>query len=182
MRRSGVRLVALVMTTVVLLAAGQASSQESAANRRAVRHDPAVTAFTTFVVGRELAYPADRAIVVAALDRLACAIEGLALAHTVLGDAAFARVHKLRRDIRRLAIDTDSPALTNERADTFVTVAQLLRGLDRATQGGAKVELLDALDRSANGLDRDYPLKWQPNAMKNFFEFAAKTLRQIDRG
>jgi hypothetical protein len=33
---------------------------------------------------------------------------------------------------------------------------------------------------SADGLDRGYPLKWQPDAMENFSEFAAKLLQQID--
>lgn len=181
MRRSGVPCMALVMTIIALMAAAQASSQELAANRRTAVDDPAVMAFTTFVVGKDLAYPADRAIVVAAFDRLACAIEGLALARNAFGDADFADVHKLRREIRELAISADTPALTKRRAHTFVTVAQLLRNLDRATQGRAEITLLDALDRSARGLDHDYPLKWQPVAMQNFFEFAAKTLQEIDR-
>ena len=172
---------ALVMTIIALMAAAQASSQELATSRRTAGDDPAVMAFRIFVVGKDLSYPADRAIVVAAFDRLACAIEGLALARNAFGDADFAEVHELRREIRRLAISADTPALTNRRADAFLKVAQLLRDLDRDTGGGAEISLVEAVERSARGLDRDYPLKWEPVAMKNFFEFAAETLLEIDR-
>ncbi len=181
MRRFGVRCMALVMTITALMAAAQASSQELATNRRTAGDDPAVMAFRIFVVGKDLSYPADRAIVVAAFDRLACAIEGLALARNAFADADFAEVHELRREIRKLAISADTPALTNRRADTFLKVAQLLRDLDRDTGGGAEISLVEAVERSARGLDRDYPLKWEPVAMKNFFECAAETLLEIDR-
>jgi hypothetical protein len=181
MKRFGARWIALVITIAALLPAAQASSQEeSALNRRTVGHDPAVVAFTTFVGGRDLDYPADRAVIVAALDRLACAIEGLGLTRNDFSDADLSSVHKLRRDIRRLASSADTQALTNARADTFATVALLLRHLDNVTLGGAETSLLDALDRSARGLDRTYPLKWQPVAMQNFFRYASKALKQID--
>jgi len=179
---------ALVMTIIAPLAAAQASSQEAqassqelAVNPRMTGDDPAVVAFRMFVVGKDLSYPADRAVVVAAFDRLACAIEGLGLARNAFNDVDFAAVHELRRDIRNLSISADTPALTKKRADIFVTVAHLLRNLAHATGASAEISLLNALDRSARGLDLDYPLKWQPVAMKNFFEYAAETLQQIDR-
>ena len=181
MARFSVQRLALLTSVLTLLAAVQLSPQESAAARRAVGSDPAVTAFTTFVVGKERESPADRALVVAALDRLACAIEGLALARNVLTDVEFARIHKLRRDVRALGISADTSALTKARAGIFVTTAQLLRDLDGAVPRGADKALINSLDLSADGLDRDYPLKWQPDAMENFFEFAAKLLQQIDQ-
>ena len=135
--RSGVPCMALVMTIIALMAAAQASSQELAANRRTAVDDPAVMAFTTFVVGKDLAYPADRAIVVAAFDRLACAIEGLALARNAFGDADFADVHNLRREIRELAISADTPALTKgapTRSSQSHNFSAILIALHRAVQ------------------------------------------------
>jgi hypothetical protein len=67
------------------------------------RVDPAVDAYTTFIQGKKLAVPVDRPFVVAALDRLVSAVEGLALARDASTDGILQAAHKLRRDIRRLA-------------------------------------------------------------------------------
>ena len=72
MTRLSVRHAALLTSIVGLSTAVPVSSQKSARTRRAAGPDPAVVAFTSFVVGKDLAEPADRAIVVAAMDRLAC--------------------------------------------------------------------------------------------------------------
>jgi len=144
--------------------------------------DPAVAAYTDFIDGKKLEFPAARDVVVAAVDRLASAIEGLALARGVLSDADFGRVHALRRDVRYLSMNADSPELTRARAGVFVRTAELLADLDRTMHGNrADQELLNALKRSADGLDTDYPLRWQPSAMNNFFHYAAKTLQELDR-
>ena len=141
MVRFSVRRVATLACIVAMVATVEVSSQESSTTRRAVGPDPAVTAFTTFVVGKQLAFPAPRPLVVAALDRLASAIEGLALPRNVLADVDFERIHQLRRDIRALGISADTSALTKPRAGTSVTTAQLLRTLDGAVPPGGPLTL-----------------------------------------
>ena len=181
MGRAGIRRTAALASILSMLTAIQVSSQEPTKTRRFPGPDPAVTVFTALVVGKEISYPADRERVVAALDGLASAIEGLGLARNVLTDAELGTLHQLRRDIRSLGHAADTPSLTRARAGTFVTVANLLDRLDRAVpRSSSDRALVTSLHLSADGLDRDYPLKWQPNAMENFFDFAAKLVQQLD--
>lgn len=49
------------------------------------------------------------------------------------------------------------------------------RRLTRSRYAG----VLDALTTAADGLDYDYPLKWQPNAIQMYFDLAARALRQM---
>jgi hypothetical protein len=87
------------LSIVTVLGLFPISNQQTSTTLR--REDPAVAAYTTFVQGKKLTVPVDREFVVAALDRLVSALEGVALSCDVA---------------------------------------------------------------SADGLDFDYPLKWQPAA------------------
>jgi hypothetical protein len=147
--------------------------------------DPAVKTYTVayrvFVEAAGAEYPVNPANIVCALDTLASAIEGLALDSNCFSVAELEYIHQVRRDIRRLTTTTDSPGLTAQRAHVFVRTAQLLSKLSEAMpETGADKALLDAAARAAVGLDRDYPLRMQPYALKNFFGYAAKALQQID--
>jgi hypothetical protein len=167
---------------IVALLTGLVATMPMVTFGRHLHPDPAVVAYTSFVDDTELKFPADRNLVVTAIDRLASAIEGLALARGVLGDAEFARVHALRRDVRYLSMNADSPALNRARAGVFIRTERLLADLERTMHGNrADRETLNALERAADGLDTDYPLRWQPNAMNNFFRLAAHLLHELDR-
>ncbi len=168
--------VALLASAVVMASHSVASPQSPTT---ASSGDPAVKAYLAFV---EKNRPTTRENIVAALDLLASAIQGVASTRgDVFKDPELARVHKLRRDIRRLASPGDSQALTTERAAVFVTTAQLLSGLDRGTGAKNDKSLIDAVHTAAEGLDQDYPLRDQPDALEKFFGFSAKALREIDR-
>ena len=150
------------------------------------RGDPAVEAYTTFVSGMTLTVtgPVDREFAVGALDRLVSAVEGVALARDVATDALLARGHGIRRDIRRLA-ESDSQALEilKKKTDVFVAIGELVGALNVALgpTRGAGQSGIDALKRSADGLDFEYPLKWQPGAIQGFLEIAAQVLTQMSQ-
>ena len=148
------------------------------------RRDPAVEAYTTFVEGMKLTLtgPVDREFVVAALDRLVTAVEGLALARDVATDTLLARGHEIRRDMRRLAEnDSQAPEILKKKTDVFLAISELVSALNVAlgSTRGADQLGIDALKRSADGLDFEYPLKWQPGAIQGFLEIAARVLHQM---
>lgn len=146
------------------------------------RDDPAVAAYTTFVKGKELTVPVDREFVVAALDRLVSGLEGVALSRDIATEAMLTRGHEIRRDMRRLA-ETDSQALEilKKKTDVFVAIGELVSALNGALgpNRGAEQWAIDALRRSADGLDFEYPLKWQPAAVQGFLEIAGQVLQQM---
>ena len=174
---------AALLSTLALLAASPAPSLQTPA--RSKRGDPAVEAYTTFVTDMKLtqaAGPVDREFVVAALDRLVVAVEGLALARDVATDTLLARGHEIRRDMRRLAEDdSQSVEILKKKTDVFVAISELVAALNVALgpTRGAEQPGIDALERAADGLDFEYPLKWQPGAIQGFLEMAAKVLRQM---
>ena len=62
----------------------------------------------------------------------------------------------------------------------FVSTARLIADVSRDLgTSGASDGVLDALITAADGLDYDYPLKWQPNAIHMYFDLAARALRQM---
>jgi len=148
------------------------------------RGDPAVEAYTTFVKGMKLTQggPVDLEFVVAALDRIVSAAEGLALARDVATDTLLTRGHEIRRDMRRLARnDSTAIDILKKKTDVFVAISELLGALHVALgpKQGAEQWAIDALKRSAEGLDFEYPLKWQPGAIQGFLEIGAKVLQQM---
>jgi hypothetical protein len=170
-----------LLTGIVAVLAAPENASHAMMTPGYLHRDPAVVAYTAFIDDTELKFPADRDVVVAAVDRLASAIEGLALARGVLSDVEFARVHAVRRDVRYLSMKLDSPGLTRARAGVFIRTERLLADLERTMHGNrADHELLNAIERAADGLDTDYPLRWQPSAMNNFFRLAAKLLQELD--
>ena len=145
------------------------------------RTDPAVEAYTTFVAGKKLEAPVDRAFVVAALDRLVSAVEALALKETAPNATILSTAHKVRREIRRLVtISGDSASQIKERWNVFVAVAHLVDDVARAlAPPGAPRGVTGALLRAADGLDFDQPLRWQPDNIERYLELASRALTQI---
>jgi hypothetical protein len=143
--------------------------------------DPAVDAFRTFVAGKRLDVPVDREFVVAALDRLVSALEALTLRTSTPDEKLLATAHRLRREIRRLQpIAGDKPSQIKERWDVFMAVAQLAADVSRAIgPPGARELVITSLLTSADGLDYDYPLRWQPGNIGNYFEIASRMLEQM---
>lgn len=73
------RLAPVVLGTTVLVIQTPTAALQSRPQPVASRTDPAVDAYTTFVEGKRLDFPVDRAFVVAALDRLVSAVEALGI-------------------------------------------------------------------------------------------------------
>ena len=173
--------VAAFLSLLVALAPSPVSNLQAPTSPK--RSDPAVEAYTTFVKGMKLTLtaPVDREFAVAALDRLVSAVEGLALARDVATDTLMARSHEIRRDMRRLAEnDTQGLEILKKKTDVFLAISELVRTLNVALgpKRGAEQWAIDALKTSADGLDYDYPLKWQPGAIQGFLEIAALVLNQ----
>jgi hypothetical protein len=145
--------------------------------------DPAVDAFTTFVAGKRLDVPVDRGFVVAALDRLVSALEALALRPAAPDEKVISMAHRLRREIRRLQpVTGDKPSQIKERWDVFMGVAQLAADVSREIgPHDDKQDVINSLLRSADGLDYDYPLRWQPGNIGNYLELASRALEQMTR-
>jgi len=143
--------------------------------------DPAVEAYISFVDGKELDVPVDRDFVVASLDRLASAAEALTLTRRTPNAAVLNAAHRIRQEIRRLRqVAGDAPRTTKQKWDVFLATARLVADVSRDLgTRGASDGVLDALMTAADGLDYDYPLKWQPNAIQIYFDLAARTLRQM---
>jgi hypothetical protein len=173
---------AALLSVLLVLAPSPVLNQRIPTNPWAT--DPAVEAYLTFVKGKTLTQtgPVDREFGVAALDRLVSAIEGLALARDVATDTLLARAHEIRRDIRRLAEnDSQTLEILKKKTDVFVAISELMSALSVALgpKRGAEPWRLDALQRSADGLDFEYPLKWQPGAIQGYLEIAAQVLQEM---
>ena len=109
-----------LLSTIVILAMPHISTMQSPLPSSAARVDPAVDAYATIIQGKKLTVPVDRAFVVAALDRLVSAVEGLALARDASTDGILNTAHGLRRDIRRLArANADTPPVMKAKTDAI---------------------------------------------------------------
>jgi hypothetical protein len=172
---------ALALVFVLWSGAASATQRPAGATRGTAGSDPAVDAYTSFVDGKELEVPVDRDFVVAGLDRLASAAEALTLTRRTPNAAVLNAAHRIRREIRRLRqLDSDAPEITKQRWNVFVSTARLIADVSRDLgKSGASDGVLDALITAADGLDYDYPLKWQPNAIHMYFDLAARALRQM---
>ena len=173
---------AAFLSILIVLAPFPVSNLQAQTSPR--RADPAVEAYSSFVKGINLTRsgPVDRDFVVAALDRLVTAVEGLALSRDAATDALLASGHEIRRDIRRLAgNDSAAVEILKKKTDVFVAISELVSALNGAlgAKGGAEKSRVDALKRSADGLDFEYPLKWQPGAIQGFLDIAAQVLNQM---
>ena len=164
----------LVQTSISTLQSPASPVQQS---------DPAVDAYVTFVDGKRLEVPVDRAFVVAALDRLVSAVEALALTQAAPNEKTLATAHRIRLEIRRLRpISGDAPALVKARWNVFMEAAQLVANVSREMgPPGARAGVTDALLTAADGLDYDYPLRWQPNNIEMYFDLASRSLKQMTR-
>ena len=63
-----------------------------------------------------------------------------------------------------------------------MAVAQLAADVSRKIGPlDARDHAINSLLRSADGLDYDYPLRWQPGNIGNYFELASRVLEQMTR-
>ena len=172
---------ALALVFVLWSGAASATQRPAGATRGTAGSDPAVDAYTSFVDGKELEVPVDRDFVVAGLDRLASAAEALTLTRRTPNAAVLNAAHRIRREIRRLRqLESDAPEIIKQRWNVFVSTARLIADVSRDLgTSGASDGVLNALITAADGLDYDYPLKWQPNAIHMYFDLAARALRQM---
>jgi hypothetical protein len=87
--------------------------------------------------------------------------------------------HRIRRELRRLRQLGSDARETKQRWNAFVATASLIADVSRDPgTRSASDGVLDALTTAADGLDYDYPLKWQPNAIQMDFDLAARARRQ----
>ena len=175
------RLAILVLSATVFVTHAHLSALQSPSLPVASPSDPAVDAYTTFVQGKGLAVPVDRAFVVAALDRLVSAAEALALRRESPDERLLSSAHKVRREIRRLQpIVGDSRSQVKDRWNVFQEVAQLVADVSREIgPPGAREGVTAALLRAADGLDYDYSLQSQQSNLEIYFDLASRALRQM---
>lgn len=169
----------------VLGLAGAGSGQASDHRPPSIEStDPALDAYTTFVEGKKLKTPVDQVFIIAALDRLASAVEGLALREGDLGKDVLSAAQQVRRDIRLLQPRAPSTASRLKRRWTvFADAAALIDGLGREIDPrGVGRQLRASVLRAADSLDYDDPLRWQPDALEAFFDLAARALKQMAAG
>ena len=174
-------LATLVLGTTVFVSHTYVAVLQSPTQVAASPSDPAVDAYITFVEGKRLEVPVDRAFVVAALDRLVSAVEALALRRENPDERFLTSAHKARREIRRLQpIVGDSPSQIKARRDVFVGVAQLVVDVSHDIgPPGARDDVTSALLRAADGLDRDYSLRAQQNNIEIYLDLASRALKRM---
>lgn len=165
---------------VACIAASLLVAAELRAQPRPVPHvlaDPAVFTFTDFVDHRMHSPLTSRAIVTG-LDLLVSAVEGVAIAQG-LDPGLLERAHELRKEARDLYHEGAVPAPTAERQELFDDIAELIERLNRALPSDSQISKprLDALERAADGLERDTPPAEQPQVVERFFRHAAAALR-----
>jgi hypothetical protein len=176
-----IRLATFILGTAMLVPGTLTASPQPRPQPAASQSDPAVDDYTTFVQGKRLDAPVDRAFVVAALDRLVSAIEALALTRMAQSATVLSSAHNVRREIRRVAPTSgDSPSQIKGHIHVFVAIAQLADDVARAlTPPGAPRGVTGALLRAADGLDFDSPLRWQASNMQLYLDLASRALAQI---
>ena len=163
-----------ILAVVLPFAAADVTAQTSGVPRVLV--DPAVTTFTHFVDTRITA-PLSDAAIVAGLDLLLSAVEGVALAVELNDSTVLDRAHKLRQDARRRYVLRQAP--TAKRQALFEEVAALVALLSGKLPPRDQIPQarIEALDRAARSLDLEDPLKKQPDSVERFFRHAAEALR-----
>lgn len=177
-----------IMTPAVLVAcaaiglASMVGPGVSLAQKGAVRlSDPAVDGYVEFVDGKQLKAPADRTFIIAALDRLASAVEGLALRQIGPDAAVLSPARKVRHELRLLEpFAADTPERLRNRWKVFTSAAKLVDDLARDLgPRGIGTGLRNAVLRAADSIDYDDPARWQPEALETFFDLTARALRQM---
>lgn len=162
---------AWTLSGVAIAAAGQT---------RAVPHvlaDPAVFAFTDFVEYRA-GLPLSNTAIATGVDLLVSALEAVVIAQR-LNEDLLDRAHALRRDVRRVYHDPATAERISKHQELFKDLGQLMAGVNDQLQGEHRIPRarIDAVQRSADGIERDAPLPEQPDAVERFFRHAAEALR-----
>jgi hypothetical protein len=139
--------------------------------------DPAVFTFADFVEHR-MRPPLSPATIVTGVDLLVSALEAVVLGQRLEGDL-LDRAHRLRREVRAVYHERAGSKQISDRQELFEDLAELLSDLnDRLPrQDQVAAPRIDALERSADGIERDNPLPRQPDAVERFFRHAAEALR-----
>lgn len=173
----------LLVGAIAILTAGSTATTQSRAAADLTSTDPAVAAYISYINGKDFNGSIDRAFVVAALDQLLSAVEGVALAQSGSNGELFDTVHHARREVRRLSAVNNEPVLTKAGRNIFVVTARLVINLDREVRPRPHTPraLLESLKRAADGFDHDDPLRLQPSNLKEFFSFAAEALAHMAR-
>jgi len=143
--------------------------------------DPAVDAYVEFVKGKPLKAPADRKFILAGLDRLASAVEGLALRKIGLDAEVLSVARKVRFELRQLEpYAADTPERLRNRWKVFKSAAKAIDDLaDELDSRVVDKALRAAVVRAADSIDYDDPARWQPEAVELFFDLAARALLQM---
>ena len=171
----------LVVCTAIVLASAGATHISDVTQVQLRAGDPAVDADTTFVQGKKLREPVDLEFVVAALDRLVSAAEGLALGEAHPDGELLAAALEARREIRLLRpSEPSTPKRVKRRWIAFNRSAEVVDALaEELGPRGAPKSLREAVLRAADSIDYDDPLRWQPHAIEIFFDLAARALTQM---
>lgn len=143
--------------------------------------DPAVDAYITFVEGKQLKAPADQQFIIAALDRLVSAVEGLALGKIGPNAVVLSAARRTRHELRQLQpFAPDTPERLRNRWKVFMAAGRLVDDVARELgPRGAEKSLRNAVVRAADSIDYDDPVRWQPEALERFFSLTARALKQM---
>jgi hypothetical protein len=139
--------------------------------------DPAVFTFADFVEHR-MQPPLSPATIITGVDLLVSAVEAVVLEQRLEGDL-LDRAHRLRREVRAVYDEHAGSEQISDRQELFEDLAALLSDLNDKLprQDQVAAPRIDALQRSADGIERDHPLPRQPDAVARFFRHAAEALR-----
>lgn len=174
----------LLVSMAISLASMDRTQMSGDQRAFAPRGDPAVDTYTAFVEGKKLKAPADQAFIIAALDRLVSAVEGLALRERDPDAEVLSAAHAVRHEIRLLQpFAPATPERITKRWKAFAQAAALIDELARELDPrGAGKALRAAVVRAADSIDYDDPLKWQPDSLELFFTLAARALTEMAGG
>lgn len=145
---------------------------------------PPAQAVETFVQHVDREWPGEsqqQALTRDSLRLLADAVADLARRHKLSSSEFERELQALRDATARYAAGTPGDASQSRQLrKTLETAADLVRTLAVHTGAASSIDArLNALERSAESLDRDQPLRRQPDVLERFFHHAAETLKAV---
>lgn len=168
------------MRLTALALACTAASTTALAQPRVIPNvftDPAVFTFADFVEHR-LRPPLSNDTIITGVDLLVSALEAVVIGQR-LDDGLLDRAHRLRREVREVYQERATSDRISDRQELFEDVAELMADLNNKLprQDQIAQPRIDALERSADAIERDDPLRQQPDVVERFFRHAAEALR-----